>query len=546
MRKSLTLLLLMLGLGIGAASVKGQLMITEIMYNSPASRPNLYPDSLQFVEIRNTSPASINLSGYTLSGNISRTFPSQMLPPGGFITVCKRASTFLQYFPTVLLLDAWTTGNLDTVSGTILLKNPQGVTVDSVTYSTSSPWPSGGNNDGHSITYCENTLDNSNGAAWTSANTIYPGAITHGIQLYVNPGECCGYTDLLGPELVSAQAMDYTHIGIEFTEAVASHSLAASNFIGIPNISSVSYGSTLDSVVLTLSVPLSDGIFDTLDVVGLQDTACNASVAGSAEIVYNGLVNRLHLVEVFYSGPGTPVDSLQYIEFGNRESFPIQIGGYSVRNGAVTSPYFREQIVQPDGRVVLARFPDVVERVFGTANVMAWDAGGQLGLSDHIEMWNSDQRIDSLTYKSTGDWPIWSQDSIGRSIEICDIQNANNDPFNWYFSYNPGDFVGTYMGVDIYGSPGKSNCRVTSIEAQANFATKVYPNPFVSTVAIETDLESVSNAIFHDVTGRQVLNVVVKSGHASADLSNSPQGIYFVSLVGENGQVLAIQKLIHL
>jgi hypothetical protein len=543
MRKSITLLLLMLGLGMGATAVKGQLMITEIMYRSPASRPNLYPDSLQFIEIYNNTDAPIDMNGYTLTG-VTCIMPQFILNPGEFVLFCRDGVAVMNYMgiPASNFVYNWNAGHLDTVSTTIKLRTPQGMVVDSVPYNVGPGWPIGGHNDGHSITLCDFSLDNALGSSWISATTPLAGAVSHGIQIFANPLDCCGSTDQIAPQIVSAGLIDLAHIAIVFDEPLGDPSTWLDNFSGNANISTASFGATKDSIILTLSPPMADGHFDTIFVDGVIDLSCNTMVADSFQIVFNGLANRLNVVEIMYDG-SSGIDSLQYIEYGNRESFPIEIGGYSIRNGAVTLTHFPQQVVPADGRVVVAKYPEVVERVFGISNVIEWESGTLSGL-DHLELWNSVQAIDNLTYESTSPWPQFSPAMQGRSIRICDIQDINVDPLNWGFSGLPGEYHGVYGNDSIYGSPGTSNCLAVGILSGNESKVTILPNPSNGKFQIEYTSGLFDQAYILDGVGRLVQTFRLDNGFSKVDISDSPKGIYFLKLLSTDGQSQVVKKLI--
>jgi hypothetical protein len=544
MRKSITLLLLMLGLGMGASAVKGQLMITEIMYNSP--EPGGFPDLLQFIEVRNVGASVLDVQNYRVTSNlgVNYVFPTLQVPAGGFVVIARDLGVLLSTLGITVTGDDWGSGHLDTTAGTIKVINPSGTTIDSVSYLSGSPWPSASNN-GHSITLCQSTIDNSFGSAWSQSNTP-TSATVGGVTLNANPGNCCDFqNDSNGPLFLSGGALTDSRIGLKFNEEIAGYSLSSANFTGVANISSVVVGSTSDSILLLLGTPLADGIFQNLLFSGLADTACNLGGSGSLSVVYNDVPARFSVVEILYDDQ-TLNDSLQFIEFANKESFSIEIGGFRMDGGDISLNTFPQRTVTPNGRVVVARFPSVIERVFGITDVIGWDTTGGTGVlssSSRLKTDNSVHPIDDVTYQAVFPWPQ-STFMEGHSIEICDIQNINVDGNNWAWSLLPGDFAGLYSGDSIFASPGKDNCRPVSLEDWNDIEVSVFPNPFSNVVNIKLEDQRITSFDVLNLAGQSVLSQNLEQGLRTYDLSGLPEGFYMMSFSNERAEVVHVVKLI--
>lgn len=142
------------------------LVINEIMYNSASS------DTLEFVELYNTSSNALPLGGLVLSDAFDFTFPSYSLPAGEFAVVALDTAAFSKVF-TVTHLFEWTSGNLVNSSENIVLKNTLGQLVDSVTYDDGSPWDSRADGSGYSLVLCDPFTDNTDATNWSiSTNNI--------------------------------------------------------------------------------------------------------------------------------------------------------------------------------------------------------------------------------------------------------------------------------------------------------------------------------------------------------------------------------------
>jgi hypothetical protein len=148
---------------------EADIIISEIFYHSTTINTS------DFVEIHNPKHATaIDLSGYSLSGDISFTFPdSTFIRPFENIVITENTSTFGS---TYLKIFNWLGGALDNTSGTIVLKDKNGFMVDSVQYSNANPWPL--IEVDHSIELVSEDLDNNIGSNWKASKTIggNPGA----------------------------------------------------------------------------------------------------------------------------------------------------------------------------------------------------------------------------------------------------------------------------------------------------------------------------------------------------------------------------------
>jgi hypothetical protein len=156
------------------------LVITEIMYN------NRLADSVEFIEIYNNDTATINLAGYQISNAVFYTFPTYSLAPGARVLVCQDSVLFQQRFAVSAF--RWNTGNsLNNTTEGIVLKNNQGIVLDSVQYANTAPWPTQGSGNGPSIQLCDVNSDNNIGSNWGASNNP-TGVFIGGVQIKATPG----------------------------------------------------------------------------------------------------------------------------------------------------------------------------------------------------------------------------------------------------------------------------------------------------------------------------------------------------------------------
>jgi hypothetical protein len=144
---------------------RADVVINEINYNG---EPN--PARVEFVELHNTGPGSVDLSGWTLDDAVSFTIPAgTTLDAGGFLVVAEHPPSLTGSLgPYVGVLS----GDADQVT----LRSAVGLKVDEVNYKSEFPWPIGAGGSGASMELIHPSLDNDLGGAWRSS--LVPGKQT--------------------------------------------------------------------------------------------------------------------------------------------------------------------------------------------------------------------------------------------------------------------------------------------------------------------------------------------------------------------------------
>ena len=155
------------------------LAITEIMYNPPGEGA-VAGDELEFIELKNTTANTLDLSGLSFTEGISFIFTNgTTLGAGDFFVLARNATEFKKRYPASPINGVFT-GRLDNGGETIRLKHTLGGTVFTVTYDDDLPWPLASDGFGFSLVPRDaNPLSNSeNGSKWrASANQLgSPGA----------------------------------------------------------------------------------------------------------------------------------------------------------------------------------------------------------------------------------------------------------------------------------------------------------------------------------------------------------------------------------
>jgi hypothetical protein len=145
---------------ISISTAYSQIVISEIMYNDPSSA-----DSLEYIELTNTTSNAINLQGFSFTSGIKYTFPFVNIGPNGQVLVSKDSIAMQKYFGK--LSRQWNAGEALNNSGeTIKLVNGTGAVIDSVAYADSNGWPDEADGEGYSLVLCDLISDNNLASNW--------------------------------------------------------------------------------------------------------------------------------------------------------------------------------------------------------------------------------------------------------------------------------------------------------------------------------------------------------------------------------------------
>ena len=142
------------------------LVINEIHYN-PVAGPGLGDFEREFVEIRNISGSTVNLSGFRMSGGIDFDFPVGMTIPGnGYIVLAGRAEEFTYVYG--FAPDGDYQGRLDNGGDTVVLRDAWDRELDRVEYGDGNTWGPAADGFGPSLELIDASSDNADGDNWLS------------------------------------------------------------------------------------------------------------------------------------------------------------------------------------------------------------------------------------------------------------------------------------------------------------------------------------------------------------------------------------------
>jgi hypothetical protein len=116
------------------------LMITELMYNPPASG-NIDGDEFEFLELKNVGSQELDLSGIHFTNGVEYVFPiGTRLSAGAFYLLVKNTTNFASKYPGVRI-DGVFTNNLSNSGEALALIHAAGAPIQQFTYDDQTPWP---------------------------------------------------------------------------------------------------------------------------------------------------------------------------------------------------------------------------------------------------------------------------------------------------------------------------------------------------------------------------------------------------------------------
>ena len=144
-------------------------VINEIHYDPPDKTQRA-----EFIELYNNTNASIDLSGWQLDDAVEYAIPSgTVLPAQSYLVVAEDPDTADAAFG-IQSIGPWK-GTLRNSGERILLRNEVGTVIDEVDYQRGFPWPSVGDDPGHSIELIHPRLANDVGGNWRRAGSVDQG-----------------------------------------------------------------------------------------------------------------------------------------------------------------------------------------------------------------------------------------------------------------------------------------------------------------------------------------------------------------------------------
>lgn len=477
----------------------GDVVITEVMYDDTAST------DVEWVEIRNTTGAAINIGGWILTD--AGTYPpategaievpaNTMIPAGAFRVLTKATDTGI---PGVIVCNqyfgSFTLGNSG--DNLALYTAQTGGTLIDGSLTVAYPDLSTGNA-GNSIEKCNvNSTWSGADADWTESTTFYAAA---GRFRNCTPGLAntpCGGGDVTPPALVSITVVSNTQLDVLFDESVNQTvaqtltNYSVNNGVGNPS-AAVRDGANFALVHLTFAV-MPPNVY-TLTILNAQDLAGNnaTNLMGNFTILA-AASNSVVITEIMYDD--TAGTDVEWIEIYNTTGAAINIGGWIVSDAGTYPPASEGALYIPLGTMINAG------QYLVLADTAIAEITGEVVCIDTLQGWGLNNTGDNLaifTALSGGTlihgslttlYPDLAGANAGNSIEVClgDV-GMSWDIVNWYESTTFFAATGRYRNC----SPGAApQICIPDVTPPTLVAANVVTNSQIDAV-FDEDVEEVS------------------------------------------------------
>jgi hypothetical protein len=522
------------------------LVITEIMYYASAGTS----DTLEYIEILNNDNVAVDLDGYTFDQGVVYTFPSYLLNPGEYILVSKDSLDMLDILGVTAF--NWSSGGLNNTGEALVLKNGFGNTIDSVNYEVAAPWPLSSIR--KSIQICNPSLDNNVGTNWSNATEI-AGFLNAGDTIFGTPGTGCAVVvvlDTLPPVALQAYATALNEVKVIFNEPLdAFWSTDPFNYTFLNAVtSSVVLTPSGDTAVLSLSTPLVAGVYDTIFVTGVADTAWNTML-------------MTYSFPIVFGQQTTPFDTLVYWVFPTTPDNQIADGGIPANLSQTISrdASFTGSYTYPGGATTYSISSTGwasganSKYWFVTVNTVGYDSirfsSKQRSSATGPRNFSADFSLDGVSWTPIPNSNVTVAENFTNgllsSVKIPDGANNKTNVFlRWVMAndtaVNGGTVVSTGTSrIDDILITGRLNPLVGT-EPMDNISTHiVYPNP--STDKINIDYQGEAWYQVMTLTG-QIIASDRFSNHTAIDISSFGQGIYLIRITDASDGTIHFSRFI--
>jgi len=350
-----------------------------------------------------------------------------------------------------------------------------------------------------------------------------------------------GQTDseTLKLKAVKAYLKNLSEINVIFNKAVNQTAEVITNYTGINNISVAGLSETKDTITLSLSSPLEDGISYTLTISNIQDTnGVMMETAQSFSLYYSGYLAPLVITEIMYNPPESGTDSLEFIEILNNGSTSVALKNYTFTDGNDTYTFLNDTILAY--QYYLIAYDSIKFSHFYKKLARQWNFGGLSNSGNTLILRNASAVVlDSVVYSSSNAWPT-NANGFGASLTLCNPSSDNSLNVNWS---NATEFIDSVNHTALFANPG-SGCITTGInkEKEQDLFVSCYPNPATDYINIKIKGKHTA-LIVYDMQGK----IQHKENQSSETISINTQlwtrGIYLLHIYFE-GTKLVSKKII--
>jgi hypothetical protein len=416
------------------------IVIDEIMAD-PAPQVSL-PNN-EWIELRNTSSAAINLSGWRIgdANGQSGPMPVYNLLPDSFVIVCSASAltAMAAYGPAIAVTSF---PGLDNNADLVFLQSPQNKIIHAVKYTDAWYKNELKKEGGWTLEMIDTKNPCSGISNWKASADIKGG--TPGKKNAVDGIN----TDAESPQLLRAFATDSVNIFLVFNEPLDSLKAAAiinytiSDGIGIPQ-SAIVIAPTFDKVNLKLNTALSRNKVYTVTVFGVADcggnviTGKNIAQAGLSEVAQS---SDIIINEILFNPKNNGTD---YVEIYNRSKKIIDLKQTYIANrntaGVISGIKLLSTdnyLLFPQDFMVITEDAAIIKRDFITQNSNAFVTVASMPSYNDDEgdviILNAQGDItDELKYSEKWHFKLIDNNE-GVALERIDYNAATQQQDNWH------------------------------------------------------------------------------------------------------------------
>ena len=465
------------------------LAFSEILYN-PASRTD--GRKVEFVELHNSNPYFENIGGYRLTGNISYTFPTNTIIPGGGFLVIARAPGDVAAVYGINGVAGPYSGSLPGGKGTVRLRNLANAVLLEVNYDHEDGWPLAADGPGHSLVLARPSYGENNPQAWAASDRIggSPGRVD---GIFLEPArnlvinEFLAHTDL--PDLDFIELFNRGKTALDLSGCWLSDDPETNKF-RIPDGTIIGPASFLSFDETQLGFSLSSAgeaiylvnsnrtrVLDSVSFDGQENGVSTGRTPDGAPTFSrlagktpgtNNSAQRLEGIvinEIMYN-PVSGDDWDEFVEIHNRGTNAVNLGGWRLNKG-IDFTFPTNTILATNGYVVVGKDVAVLRtshtnlnltNAFGNYAGTLANSGERLTLDMPDTVISTNLLgvvstnlihiiIDDVIYGTGGKWGNWS-DGGGSSLELTDPRSDNRLPSNWADSDDTAKSSWTSMTVN--------------------------------------------------------------------------------------------------
>ncbi|MCD4680063.1 MAG: lamin tail domain-containing protein [Bacteroidales bacterium] len=354
--------------------------------------------------------------------------------------------------------------------------------------------------------------------------------------------DCFGIiVDTIPPHVVDAFAFNFFIVKVVFSEAVNATAENVGNYTGLGIIAAAVRSMSLDTVTLSLLMPLQICVFDTLTIANVEDTSGNIMAAlKDFAIIYGCQSPEIVITEIMYNPPEGGTDSLEFVELYNNGSTPADLVGYEFTQGFIFT--FPSVIINPGEFVLVTVNASAFQSIFGVT-AFEWTSGALSNGGEDIELRdNLGNVVDYVDYDDKLPWDTLA-DGYGPSLALCNPGNDNNDPANWTASVK---FAAVNSdGDSIFATPG-THCMTVGIDPIAGDSDiiQIYPNPSHGTFFMEMPEKCEFEVTVYSMMGKMLYKDKFNDRKITLNMKDYNKGVYFINIYNKNNGKYFSRKLI--